>query len=331
MPAATACPVSSGRSTSVSSAIDGAAMDVERVEAGPEVARDVGQARRIEQREHLVVLAPQLAQPLHGQRLGRDDQAALDRLRVQQAVHDQRRLDGLAEPDLVGEQPAHRHPGGGALGDVELVREQPHASAEERAEAAGLARRQQVQDVEARQEVFGVVDVAGGQPLEQRPVAPAQSLRLGHERVAGRGQPQRRAALWEVDDQHAALDCGDAAGAEIGVEAVGQVVPDGPGMHTLILPTPSPRRSGRREDQGEQRRACVVRASRLDAQPEDTLAVVGTGDAPAQMEHVIAHGLAPGGRERKGSGRASSRGHAADVSRMGDAGRARRRRHPLWI
>ena len=62
-----------------------AAMRVEWVEAGAEVARDVGQAQRIEEREHLMVLAPQLAQPLHRQRLGHDDQAALDSLRVQQA------------------------------------------------------------------------------------------------------------------------------------------------------------------------------------------------------------------------------------------------------
>ena len=144
-------------------------MDVERVEAGAEVARDVGEPRRIEQREHLVILAPQLAEPLHRQRLGRDDQAALDLLRVQQPVHDQRRFDRLAEPDFVGEQPAHRHPRGRALGDVQLMREQADAPAEERSEAVRLARRQQVQDVEPRQEVFGVVDVAGRQPLEQRP------------------------------------------------------------------------------------------------------------------------------------------------------------------
>ena len=168
------------------------------IEAGAEVARDVGQARRIEQREHLVILAPQLAQPLHRQRLGRDDQAALDLLRVQQPVHDQRRFDGLAEPDFVGEQPAHRQSRGRALGDVQLVREQPHAAAEERAEAARLARRQQVQDVEARQEVFGLVDVAGGQPLEQRAVARGATAPASrHERVAGGGEPQRRAALRE--------------------------------------------------------------------------------------------------------------------------------------
>ena len=56
----------------------GAAMHVERVEVGAEVARHVGEALRIEQREHLVVLPPELAQPLDGQGIRRDDEAALD-------------------------------------------------------------------------------------------------------------------------------------------------------------------------------------------------------------------------------------------------------------
>ena len=168
-----------------------AAMGVERVEAGAEVARDVGQARRVEQREHLVILAPQLAQPLHRQRLGGDDQAALDLLRVQQPVHDQRGFDGLAQPDFVCEQPSHRHPRGRAFRDVQLMREQPDPPTEERSEAARLARREQVQDVEAGQEVFGVVDVARGQPLEQRPVALLRVRRFGHERVAAGREPER--------------------------------------------------------------------------------------------------------------------------------------------
>ena len=87
---------------------------------------------------------------------------------MQQPVHDQRGLDGLAEADFVGEQPSHRHPRGRAFGHVQLMREQPDATAEERSEAAGLASREQAQDVEPRHEVFGLVDVAGREPLEQR-------------------------------------------------------------------------------------------------------------------------------------------------------------------
>ena len=211
-----------------------AAVDVERVEAGAEVAHDVGQARRVEEREHLVILAPQLAQPLHRQRLGSDDQAALDLLGVQQPVHDQRGFDGLAQPDLVCEQPPHRHPRGRAFRDVQLMREQADAPAEEGPEAARLTCREQVQDVEPRQEVFGIVDVAGRQPLEQGAIASTRLLRLGHERVVARSESERGPGLRKMDDQHPPVDRGDASGAELRIEAVSQVVPDGPSMHVPI-------------------------------------------------------------------------------------------------
>ena len=158
MPAVTACAVSSGRSISVSSAITARRWTSNGLKPAPKSRATSARRGGVEQREHLVILAPQLAQPLHRQRLGRDDQAALDLLRVQQPVHDQRGFDRLAQPDFVGQQPPHRHPRGRAFGDVQLMREQPDAPAEERAEAARLARREQVQDVEPRQEVFGVVD-----------------------------------------------------------------------------------------------------------------------------------------------------------------------------
>ena len=213
-----------------------ASVDVERVEAGAEVAHDVGQARRVEEREHLVILAPQLAQPLHRQRLGRDDQAALDVLGVQQPVHDQRGFDGLAQPDLVCEQPPYRHPRGRAFRDVQLVREQPDASAEKRSQAARLARREQVQDVEARQEVFGVVDVARRQALDERSIPPARLPGPGHERVVAAGEAERGPGVRKMDDQDTPFDRRDASEAELRVEAVGQVVADGPGMHLPIVP-----------------------------------------------------------------------------------------------
>ena len=213
-----------------------AAVDVERVEAGAEVAHDVGQARRVEEREHLVILAPQLAQPLHRQRLGRDDQAALDVLGVQQPVHDQRGFDGLAQPDLVCEQPPYRHPRGRAFRDVQLVREQPDASAEKRSQAARLARREQVQDVEARQEVFGVVDVARRQALDAAfdrvervsPVPGTSASLLPASRsvapVCGKWTTRTRPSIAVTRPS-----------AELRIEAVGQVVADGPGMHLAIV------------------------------------------------------------------------------------------------
>ena len=107
--------MSSGRATSVSSAITARAVHVERVEVGAEVARHVGEPRVVEQHEDLVVLPPQLAQPLHRERLGSDHQAALGAPGADEAVQDQAGLDRLAEADLVGEQPAHRVGGGGPL------------------------------------------------------------------------------------------------------------------------------------------------------------------------------------------------------------------------
>lgn len=211
-----------------------AGVDVERIEAGAEVALDVSQPRCVEQREHLVILAPQLAEPLHRQCLGRDDEAALDFSGVQQAVHDERRLDRLAESDFVGQQPPHRHPRRRALGDVHLVREEANASAEEGAEAARLPHGQQVQDVEVRQEVVGLVDLAGRQAVDQRQFATPFPLGLADQRLAVGRKPQRRRRELDCDD--AAFDSGDAAGAQLGVEAVGDMVPHGPGVHVSMLP-----------------------------------------------------------------------------------------------
>ena len=127
------------------------------------------------------------------------------------------------------------------LGDVQLMREQPDAAAEERSEAAGLASREQVQDVEPGQEVLGLVDVARGQPLEQRPFVPPRRLRLRDE--AHRCSPPAASVdplCGEMDDQHPSLDRGDLAGAELGIETVGQVVTDGPGMHASDLTGSAP-------------------------------------------------------------------------------------------
>ena len=62
-----------------------AAMQLERVEVVAEVFGHVGKAIRVEQREHLVILAPQLAEPLHGQRVGGDHQAARHLSRCERA------------------------------------------------------------------------------------------------------------------------------------------------------------------------------------------------------------------------------------------------------
>ena len=88
-----------------------------------------------------------------------------------------------------------------------------------------------MQDVEPGQDVFGLVHVASGQPVDEGSTVPARLGGARHQRIAGRRQTQRRVAGGKMDDQDSAFDRRDASGAELGVEAVGQVVPDGPGMH----------------------------------------------------------------------------------------------------
>ena len=111
---------------------------LERVEAFAVVLRDVLPPLAVEEHERLVELPVQLAEPLDRERGGRDDERAVGPVGAQEAREDETGLDRLAEADLVGEQPAHRVRRGRPLGDVELVREERDAPAEERAEAGRL-------------------------------------------------------------------------------------------------------------------------------------------------------------------------------------------------
>ena len=167
----------------------GAPVDVEGVEVGAVVPRHVGEPGLVEQHEDLVVLPPQLAQPLHGQRLGRDHQAPLRASGADESAQDEAGLDRLAEPHLVGQQPAHGKGGGRALGGVELVGEQADPPAEEGAEALGLAQRGEVQSVEAQGQVLDGVDVPGGQAFHE--VGPRVARPDGRRARAARG-PRRR-------------------------------------------------------------------------------------------------------------------------------------------
>lgn len=56
------------------------------------------------------------------------------------------------------------------------MREQAHAAAEKRAEPLRLAGFEQVQDVQAGQEVLEFIDVAGGQPVGQRSILSPRPL-----------------------------------------------------------------------------------------------------------------------------------------------------------
>ena len=98
-------------------------MQFEGIEVVAEILRHVVQPLGVEQREDLVILPPEFAQPLHGQRVGRHHQTARDLARVDEPIEDERCLDGLAQSHFVGEQPSHGIGRAGVLGDVELVRE----------------------------------------------------------------------------------------------------------------------------------------------------------------------------------------------------------------
>ena len=300
MPAATACAVSSGRSVSVSSAITARRCSSKGLKPAPKSRSDVGEAAVVEQREDLVILAPQLAEPLHRERRRRHHEAALDAPRVHEMVEDQAGLDGLAEADFVGQQPAHRVAVRGALGHVELVREQPHPAAEERAEAARLADAPQVQDVEPDQEIARFVGVAERQPIEQRAFElerPQRVRRLGaavgelqpsvgqlrrdprfftrradahrpawaevdrDERVGAGGQAQRRAGAGKLRDERASVDGGDAPDAQFGIETVGEVVADGPGRCSRVGHRPAARDRGERPAPRESSLPCRLRGA----------------------------------------------------------------------
>ena len=247
---------------------DGTTMHVERVEVVAEVARHIGEALRIEQREDLVVLAPQLAQPLDRQRIRRDDEAPFDSSGVHEPIQDQRRLDGLPEADLVGEQPADRVAGARPLRDMELVREQPDASPEEGAQAVGFAKAQELEDIEAGHEILDLVEIAKGQAFEQgafeldrphfvgrrgvpvgelqcpirearrdrrdlqcggEPDWPAGAQIDGNQRISVGCQPKRRSRAPELDDERATIERRHASDPQLGVETMGEVVPGCPG------------------------------------------------------------------------------------------------------
>ena len=131
---------------------------------------------------------------------------------------------------LVGQQPADRVASRGALGHVELVREQAHAAAEERAQAAGLADAPQVQDVEADQEVARLVEIAVREALEHGALEHGRARPRvdGNERVGAGGEPQRRAGGRKLDNERAPLESGDTPDAEVGIETMREVVARGP-------------------------------------------------------------------------------------------------------
>ena len=256
---------------------------VEGVEVGTEIAGHVGEALRIEEREHLVVLPPELTQPLHGERIRCDHETAIDLPGVHEAIQDERGLDGLAEAHFVGEQPPHGIAGARALRDVELMGKEPDASAEEGAQAVGFAKSQEVQDVQAGHEILDVIEIAKGEPLEERVLELQRPQRLGRRRapvrqsqrpvresrddrrflpsvsdpdrparaqidrdqcVRVRGEPERRSRTRKLDEERPSLEGRHASDPQLGIETVSEVVPDLPGgFRQTVCRTSGPRGS----------------------------------------------------------------------------------------
>ncbi len=199
MPARTACSVNSGPLDQRLERDHRAPVDVERVEAFAEVARHVGQPRRVEQREHLVVFAPQLAQPLHGQRVGRHHQAALAparcatrRFRISAA--------STVLPRPTSSASSHRT-GSGALARSATCswwgnsRTRPPRNG---AQAVGLAQRSRCRMSSRVRKSPRLVHVSQQQPLEQGPLRARSATAHGSarsrpfaRRIVPSAQPRR--------------------------------------------------------------------------------------------------------------------------------------------
>ena len=153
------------------------------------------------------------------------------------------------------------------------MREEPDASAEKRAEAVGFAKSQEVQDVQPGHEVLDLVEIARGEALEEcafelqgpqlvgrrrAPVrethCPVRQSRLDRRFLSGRGdshrpagtqingdqrvgvgsQPQPCSGARELDDERPTFEGGHSSDPQLGIETVGEVVPDCPGHFEIV-------------------------------------------------------------------------------------------------
>ena len=242
-------------------------MDVERVEIRAEVVRHVRETVTVEQGEDLVILAPEFAEPLHGQRLRCHDEAPFHSSRVDEAIEDEARLDRLAEAHFVREEPPHRIGSRRTFGHVQLMREQADASAEKRSQPVRLTRREKLQAFQTHEQIFairftirqpfqqrslewkrpqlvGAHHTAVGEPKPSVLEGVADRRLLARRRQSNRAtaaqldrdqrirvvrKPKRRPRAWELDEQGAALDRDDAADAKLRIESMGEVVTCVPG------------------------------------------------------------------------------------------------------
>jgi hypothetical protein len=200
-------------------------MHVERIEVVAEIARDIRKARPVEQRERLVILPPEFAEPLDRQGLRRDDEATFDFAGVHEPIEDESGFDRLSKAHFIGQQPAHGLSRRCAFGNVELMRKQPDASSKERTQPICLTEREEMQDVEARQKIVQLVGTARDQALDERPLEIRLRIRIdGHQCLGVCGESKLRAGSWELDHERTALEGRDSSDSQFRVETMGEVV-----------------------------------------------------------------------------------------------------------
>jgi hypothetical protein len=149
----------------------------------------------------------ELGHPLEGQVLRHDDQHPIGEPELAQAGEDQAGLDGLAEPDLVGQHEARAPVGEDAPGGADLVREDVDAGGEERAQAVGAAHGLEADHPGAEREGAGRAGVARGQPVEQATGRPVERGLVGDgdEGPVATGDHGHSLAAGEADGESAGV------------------------------------------------------------------------------------------------------------------------------
>ena len=177
----------------------------------------VAGAVRVHQGEEQVELVEQLRQPLHGQMRRRHHQGALHQACVQQRGEHQARLDGLAQPHLVGEHEARLRRREHLVRHRDLVRLHVDARGEERPQGVRAAQQIEAHRLGAEEKILRRAPAAGGELL-------------------GRALPRRRRAqvalaaegrLLSLDLDGVAVEVGGRAGKRAQHSRSGAVGKDG--------------------------------------------------------------------------------------------------------
>ncbi len=186
----------------------------------------------IEEDEDLVKLPIELAQPLHGQRGGRDDHDPLRTAGAPEPVQDHAGFDRLPEPDLIGEKPAHRVGRHRHRGHVQLMGEDADPPAEERSRSLAVPEAHELSGGDPRLEIGEPLALAAKQALGEiraRNLVPALRIvtrRQGerYERVIAEREGEGLAGAREVDPHPVSLDRLDEPGAELAIVLVEHLV-----------------------------------------------------------------------------------------------------------